>query len=450
MKRLLDWMEQPWGEKTILLFLFCFSLTFHVAYVCHTGNWERSPAHDTVDFWRASDKVLAGEAWKKSSQAARLLDSWRTDTRIRSRNWEDSDYELAYFPLFPVYLSTLRVFFGDDLLLAHNMLFLRCLSLLLYSGVTVLAFLQARHYFGPAAALGAGLFCALNPNLMFWSHYVLTESVFTFALFLSLYWLVSGCAAPMRWGRIFFGILSFTAACLTRPILSPFGIPLALWLCVRMKGNTRFLRNFLFLIFGASLVFALVMGSGRMQGINRVLPWDFALKSFLVQLKRHYQRLEDSGSSGNNPASGDSFLKTWDASLQNKFRLAVPVLWENFLKYWHWSILQSEDTFQNSSVIRYYAFYYLLAFPCLLASAYFLMSRRQPERGGLFLLWLLLLYFTLVYTSTLRGESAANRYRVPIEPGIAILAGFTLSRIAAPRGRSDPAFFPLGGRPENH
>ena len=48
------------------LLLFGLSLAFHLFYIRHTDNWDRSPATDTVDFWQASDKILIGEAWKKS------------------------------------------------------------------------------------------------------------------------------------------------------------------------------------------------------------------------------------------------------------------------------------------------------------------------------------------------------------------------------------------------
>lgn len=103
-----------------------------------------------------------------------------------------------------------------------------------------------------------------------------------------------------------------------------------------------------------------------------------------------------------------------------------------FSEYWTLSIVGSSQTWRNSLVLRGYLIYYGVTFVCMGLSFFFF--RRNP--WALAFLWMILVYFTLVHMVTLRGGGAANRYRVPLEPYMGILAAYGMvNTLSGLRGR---------------
>jgi hypothetical protein len=106
----------------------------------------------------------------------------------------------------------------------------------------------------------------------------------------------------------------------------------------------------------------------------------------------------------------------------------------SFLRWWDISFRYSsgnkryayEQNFWNSNFIKFWMLYYGITFLLMLVSLRF--CRSQFEIFSL--LWLIILYFTLVHSILFVGSGLSGRFRLPIEPYISILAGLSLYRLS--------------------
>jgi 4-amino-4-deoxy-L-arabinose transferase-like glycosyltransferase len=88
--------------------------------------------------------------------------------------------------------------------------------------------LLGRTMFGPAVGTWAGWLAAVHPVLIFFSGYVMTESLFSVALLLALLASVAWIKQP-RAGRAFWSGVLWGAASLTRPTALPLALIVAIW-----------------------------------------------------------------------------------------------------------------------------------------------------------------------------------------------------------------------------
>lgn len=86
----------------------------------------------------------------------------------------------------------------------------------------------ARHTFGPGAGRFAGWIAAVNPLLVFFSGYLLTETTFSFALLVALFATTEWVKTP-RAGRALGAGILWGVAALTRPTALPLPVLVALW-----------------------------------------------------------------------------------------------------------------------------------------------------------------------------------------------------------------------------
>ena len=99
-----------------------------------------------------------------------------------------------------------------------------------------------RAMFGPAVGTWAGWLAAVHPLLIFFSGYVMTESLFSAALLLALLASVAWIKQP-RAGRAFWSGALWGAASLTRPTALPLALVVAIWgwgpLGLALSGGER-------------------------------------------------------------------------------------------------------------------------------------------------------------------------------------------------------------------
>ena len=380
--------NQRWIFATFLFMVFVFSFTCKIAYVVYTDNLDfGGGAPDTITYMRASTEILEGKLFSS------------TDVPT-----------LGEYPGFPIYLTMLRLIIGDE------MFGLRMASIVMYSLICVLACYFAYISFGKISALLTAPFVVLSPVMTFWSHFVLSESLFTFLLLISMI----GCAYLIRFERhqITVGAVSglaFGFASWTRPILFPLiaffclGL-LVRWLLLRKGLSKGFLVLILcaFLLFGSwAIRNTLVLGKSH-------IPF---LRGLEIQKKVLIHYFTDDSEEKLQHIVRGPFL--------DKASFFATSGGKAFYRYWYFSLLGTHQTFWNSNVVRLYVFYYVPTFIMMLLSLKYF--RREAEI--LSLLWLLIIYFTLVYTLTFYGGAISGRFRIPIEPYISILAGYSLFRV---------------------
>ena len=149
-----------------------------------------------------------------------------------------------------------------------------------------------RSMFGPAVGNWAGWLAAVHPLMVFFSGYVMTESLFSVTLLLALLASVAWIKQP-RAGRAFWSGVLWGAASLTRPTALPLALVVALWAwgplgLLLASGERR--RQLALLLLGGALCVApwtlrnaaslhafvpLTTGGGRsLLDANNPVVWD--------------------------------------------------------------------------------------------------------------------------------------------------------------------------------
>lgn len=114
----------------------------------------------------------------------------------------------------------------------------------------------ARHTFGPGTARFAGWFAAVNPLMVFFSGYLLTETLFSFALLVALFATTEWIKTPRR-GRALGAGLLWGLAALTRPTALPLPLLVVLWAWYPLgltAGGRERARQCAMLLLGLALV----------------------------------------------------------------------------------------------------------------------------------------------------------------------------------------------------
>jgi arylsulfatase A-like enzyme len=134
----------------------------------------------------------------------------------------------------------------------------RLAQVMLSLAVVALVFDVARRRFGARAALGAGLLCAILPELVHYTHFLWSETLFTTLLVLCIWALDRFETAPhARWAALAGAALGLAA--LTREMILPFALLAAAWVAsVRAGPAARRLQGAALLLAACALV---------------VLPW---------------------------------------------------------------------------------------------------------------------------------------------------------------------------------
>jgi 4-amino-4-deoxy-L-arabinose transferase-like glycosyltransferase len=192
-------LSGPSGEAVAL---FLLALGIRVAYVAVVHRWDAQPASDSIAYDQIAWNLARGMGFQLEGATAL--------------------YPTAKAPLLPWLVSLLYRVTGHRY---FDALILQC-----FIGAFVPPLLRGLggSIFGPPVGRIAGWLAVFQPLLVFFSGYLLTESLFCVVLLVALLasadWL-----KVARTGRAFGVGMLWGIACLTRPTAMPLPVIIALW-----------------------------------------------------------------------------------------------------------------------------------------------------------------------------------------------------------------------------
>lgn len=357
-------------------------------------------------------------------------------------------------PGYPLFLAP---FFG--LASSREDLIERVLAVqvLLGSLIPFLTFLLARTQLGPGASWFAACLTALSPHLIAIGGYLLTDTLFTFALLLAMLAFVLSRSQPYGWLPLVAGAL-FGLAQLVREIgvaIPLFLAPLYFAVPARDTGASRrrSARNALLLLLGAGLVAVpqTILHERAIRGHplrEANDPWmlfvagsdiDLVLESTPLTRDPEFERMKS------DPAYGA-------AALRARIR-AEPLAYLRWYLagkaafMWRWDNLYHGDVYQYPMIRRGFDEHLLLravrapmrwihaplhALALLVAPLLFLFERRRGKTNDeVILLGLPLLAVCLYHALLLTILLPMPRYSIPLRPYVYVLAAMALARLAA-------------------
>jgi 4-amino-4-deoxy-L-arabinose transferase-like glycosyltransferase len=378
-----------------LLFLAAVALALRVVALIFVNDQFR--AADTALYVTIASNILSGKGYSVNSHPT-----------------------LIVTPVYPIFLATLFLLGGQNLLLV------RIVQAVLGSVTALIVYRIARSLFSSKIALWAGFIFALHPWVIYWTGFILTETVFVFLFCCSALCFVKMMKAPstriaVGVGAFFgltalcrpIGLLVFTALILVSPLLFPnlrrkwpfLAIAVVtLLLCL----SPWIVRNYQ--VFGAFIPTSMEKGYNLYRGNNPAALLEYGEPEsghdFLPSLN------------GMTEAQIDTYLQT----------LAIQYIYHNPLRfvelsinrfYLYWSPIYPTYSLAHDIVnsILYLPLYFL---------ALFALLKLYKGKQGLFWFFLAFLIVpTLVHSTTI--VDLDQRFRLPLQPFLAILAAYGLA-----------------------
>lgn len=385
------------------LIIFCASFSLKLLYVSYTDNWKKGGAPDTKDFLEVSNGLLSGD----------ITPSYK--------------YDLTYYRLFPMYLTGMRLIFGDTFLLKNKRKNFRLFQIGIYAFISYLVYILAYYLYNQTTAFLASLFYVFSFSTTFWSHYLLTEGLFSLCFITHTLFLVSFYKSKNSY-YIISSVLFLILACLTRPILIFYPLMLLIWALFQDHAKDK--QTWFIPVSGLVFILAIVVYhySPLHTLQSQWIPIKQILTNNLNNIEKYAYADQDNTESEPNRESiwyfspGRDFNESWkEATFIKKSSLTLRIFFMRLFEFWSPTLLGSHQSWKDSKFILVYTVYYLLIFSlCILGCC--ITPLRQHSN---FLLVLILFYFTAVYAGSLRGGGIASRYRVPIEPYISIYAAMS-------------------------
>ena len=318
-------------------------------------------------------------------------------------------------PLYPAFLAIVYLCAGKSNLIAASVA-----NIALFALVVGLVGWVGMRQFSVAAGYLAGVLVAVNPDLLFWGPFVLSEMLFIFFLVLLAIALnVYSVKWEIHW-LLFAGILAGLAA-LTRGAFQIYIVPILLWIIFVTPGSivSRFLRS----VFFCLVMLAMVIPYSYWISVNRnevVVVVNYGL-SLLAHGNRpeYYSTLMEylfgsnlSWLNLNVPnLPNDQILQVvWD------FISSSPLDWMHLYLiklYYHLQFFNMKDI--NSIRIAVWSTgYWLVVWPLVAA---FIIKTHSPLRN--IYLWII---SANLFLHPLLNIERYHRFRIPVEPLFALLA----------------------------
>jgi 4-amino-4-deoxy-L-arabinose transferase-like glycosyltransferase len=387
-----------------LFFVFFASFTVKVGYFVVTKVGFLHASHSNWSAWKApgsSDTKVYYLPASEAIMAGKIFTNKDIDKKVA--------LTLVKWPGFPFFIAIVKSITGNNIVL------IRISCLLLFSLASSLSCFLAYKAFGTEVAFLTAPFAILSPLMTFWSSYILTESLFSVLLLFSIIVLVCVSKAERtNWILPLLGGIAFGYASWTRVVLIYFICLIPLWYAL-LRTRKKVISANLIIVF---LISCMVIYLG--WGVRNLIvtgSWYFPSpgSGLLGIIKGKFVA---------NPGVETSGTQVLDIIKYGTF--VSKNLLQSFIVFWHPGLYSPEmeasgQTFWNSNGIRIFVIYYLSVFSLMLISLRYICK----DFAALSLLWLLILYFTIVCT-VVTGWPNVSRYRVPIEPYISILAAYGL------------------------
>ncbi len=193
-----------------------------------------------------------------STQYLHLADSLRLAGQYSGTDWE----EKMRPPGYPLFLAAIQTVFPAQLGVVS------LVQLLVTGGTAYLIYRCGKALGGKVAGLAGALVYALNPNALFWSLSILTETLFSFMLVLSLFLLIQA------WQKRKLGFLAgsglvLSFAVLIRPIgllLLPLWVVFVIAIFHPIQLRRALLYGGIFLVSAYCLIFAWQVRNAMVKG----------------------------------------------------------------------------------------------------------------------------------------------------------------------------------------
>ncbi|MCD6419670.1 MAG: glycosyltransferase family 39 protein [Synergistetes bacterium] len=379
--------------------------------------------------------------------------------------YPDIKSEIIRTPGYPLFLAMVFLLFG--LKIMPILLFQIAISLLAVVFVYKIAYLIG----GERAGWWAGLIAAVNPSLIISTNKILTGTLYSVMLLAAIYLIISVLVCSKRGlSRLAFGFLILSLAAFVRPIGMYMGIVLVIVFLFWMFRNGFGLLKSLFYSLILLLIFVLpIVGWSYRnyvltgyRGFSAIQSWDllnYGAASTLA-LKNDSRREVEAKKLMENVLK-EFKGKQWGELYNIMQKHAVEVILKN---KWHfaivqfkgilavWSSTRAGDFFVASGILDEYPnfgkFFYHMSIKR------FILFMWKNYRGILLLHFVLVVFYifeyllmllglfstkwklpvivvlvVILYLSILSGGSLGTaRFKVPIEPMVAILAGLGASR----------------------
>ncbi|MCC6423666.1 MAG: glycosyltransferase family 39 protein [Phycisphaerales bacterium] len=319
-----------------------------------------------------------------------------------------------------------------------NVVVIRLAQVLLDTSTVLAIYLLGRRIIGRSqwlSLLAAGL-VAFNPFLIYFSGLILSETLFTSLLAWGIYFMAIAAGKPLRIGAVFTGGLVLGFAIMVRPsaMLLPVLVPLgACWMNLAGSKAYQTIRRAMILS-GVNLALMVMM----------LLPW--AIRNHRI-LGHWIWTTTNSGITaydGFNPqatgASDQRFLQNFaGADLKQmgevqRSRYLQVLAWEYATSHpWRsvelaaskiartWSPLPLSNQFGSKGLYVLAALCYSVPFDLLALVG---LGRRSLARSAKVFVLIPAIYFTVIHAMSV----GSLRYRIPVEPPMAILAAVAFIR----------------------
>jgi len=355
-------------------------------------------------------------------------------------------------PLYPALLSAIYCLTGGIHLNA-----VRIVQIILSLGLIFMVYLLGKKIFGQKIGLLAALIFALYPSFLFFTHFLLTEVLFTLLLTLFVWFFLlfmeTKRTRDIWWAGLFLGLGALTKSMLYLFIIFALiylflGVKEPFW--KKIKWMSLFMAGYLVVI-GPWAVrntllhksFVLIETAGGINlytGNYEHTPLNRAWAAIdLKGDKAWYYGHEQMLSGMNEPQKGK-----WAFNKAKKFILGHKLLTlrRNLIKlanFWGLErVIIAGISFGNYPGLDHKAFFILLTLGIfsvyilvVLSSTFGLISNLKPNRYDLIFILMLICYFTGIYTITV-GHS---RYHLPLIPFLTIFASWSLLNLKSICGK---------------
>jgi 4-amino-4-deoxy-L-arabinose transferase-like glycosyltransferase len=326
-------------------------------------------------------------------------------------------------------LATSIRLFGQDLQVVQ------LLQAVMGGAVCLLVFEIARNISNTRSALFAALTTCFHPWLINWSGYILTESLFVLLITASVAAMVRLMKSRnLRTGIIVGGLFGLTA--LTRTSgLPAFLLVILAWPLLMKRGRSRWL-SLLVVVMAFTVVYAPWPIRNYIAFERVILTSTDGAGLFAANQAGQTTLLEIT--TGNDPSTDRTFPYPPEAQTVNEVE-RYEILWSAGLR----AVLADVGEFVRRSMVRMWLFwspgfpthstlhnslnllFYLPLY--LLAGVGMTILFRTGQRHAAFLILVLFLCFTLIHGATVVDWD--QRYRLPLQPMLAALAGIGGARV---------------------
>lgn len=399
-------------NMALLFFLiFIVSYCIHVSYVFYLNmslDKMLGVTSDSVSYMKAADDIRNGYVFKKGY--------------ISSKSY------LETRPGYPFYLALVKTITND------NIFWTNIVRLSIYPLISTLTCYLSYITIGMRKTLFVIPFTLFSPILLFWNRHYLTDGLFTLLVVMCVICIIKIVNNKNAWFTAIVGGMVFSCASWTRPILLPFIFFVILWFFMLKKYKNivlpvKTISVFLLTIFFTFNIWTvrnlIVTGETNIQMLKVLDRTKKELSAHKTKEKIVVDGLKKQPPAYQTTEKALDSKKTPGHSIFHKTVFYLNSMFKSFKIYWHISMRGSTQNLGNSNFMRVWVFYYSIAFTLLVLSLFFTKNEFAPFS----LFWLFIVYINLVYMTLTFSSGNVSRHRIPLEPYISILSGYSLWRI---------------------